>query len=88
MNKHPYGDDLKLPMRPYDREFFKKLPKTDLHVHLDGSLRISTILNLDPQSILDLVINGVKSAFIPYEYKKWFLRDTKKKAIDLINSYA
>jgi len=42
---------------------------------------------LGPQSILDLVINGVKSAFIPYEYKKWFLRDTKQKTIDLINSY-
>lgn len=28
------------------REFIKKLPKTDLHVHLDGSVRISTILDL------------------------------------------
>lgn len=26
--------------------FFEKLPKTDLHVHLDGSLRLSTILEL------------------------------------------
>lgn len=26
--------------------FFEKLPKTDLHVHLDGSLRASTILEL------------------------------------------
>ncbi len=43
---------------------------------------------LSPQNILDLVINGVKSAFIPFEYKKWFLRDTKKRAIALINSYA
>jgi adenosine deaminase len=43
--------------------------------------------DLSPQNILDLVINGVKSAFIPFEYKKWFLRDTKQKAIDLINSY-
>ncbi len=24
------------------------------------------------------------SAFIPYEYKKWFLRDTRKKTIELI----
>ena len=28
------------------REFIEKLPKTDLHVHLDGSLRISTIFDL------------------------------------------
>jgi adenosine deaminase len=28
------------------REFIEKLPKTDLHVHLDGSLRVSTIFDL------------------------------------------
>jgi len=27
-------------------EFFEKLPKTDLHVHLDGSLRVNTIIEL------------------------------------------
>jgi adenosine deaminase len=27
-------------------EFFQKLPKTDLHVHLDGSLRLETIVDL------------------------------------------
>lgn len=43
--------------------------------------------DLTPQNILDVVINGVKSAFIPFEYKKWFLRDTKFKTIELINSY-
>lgn len=32
---------MKLPL-----SFFEKLPKTDLHVHLDGSLRIETILEL------------------------------------------
>ncbi len=29
--------------------FFEQLPKTDLHVHLDGSLRLSTILELADQ---------------------------------------
>ncbi|HOT08415.1 MAG TPA: adenosine deaminase, partial [Polyangiaceae bacterium] len=33
--------DIKLPL-----EFFEKLPKTDLHVHLDGSMRVDTILDL------------------------------------------
>ncbi|MCD4818693.1 MAG: adenosine deaminase [Candidatus Cloacimonetes bacterium] len=28
------------------REFIEKLPKTDLHVHLDGSMRIETIIDL------------------------------------------
>jgi len=28
------------------REFIEKLPKTDLHVHLDGSLRLETIIEL------------------------------------------
>lgn len=28
------------------KEFIQKLPKTDLHVHLDGSMRISTIFDL------------------------------------------
>ncbi len=28
------------------REFLEKIPKTDLHLHLDGSLRISTLIEL------------------------------------------
>lgn len=39
--------------------------------------------NLSGQNILDLIINGVKSAFMPYEFKKWYLRETKKKAIKI-----
>ena len=35
-----------------DQDILHKLPKTDLHVHLDGSLRIPTILELaDEQKI-------------------------------------
>ena len=30
----------------FPREFLKAIPKTDLHVHLDGSLRIGTIIEL------------------------------------------
>jgi adenosine deaminase len=39
--------------------------------------------NLSGQNILDLIINGVKSAFMPYEFKKWYLRETKRKAIKI-----
>jgi adenosine deaminase len=34
--------------------FFEKLPKTDLHVHLDGSLRLSTILDLADRQKVEL----------------------------------
>lgn len=44
--------------------------------------------DLSAQNILDLVINGAKSSFMPYEYKKWYLRETKKKAIEILNSDA
>jgi adenosine deaminase len=36
-------------MKKLTKEFIKKLPKTDLHVHLDGSIRISTIFDLAKQ---------------------------------------
>ena len=35
-------------------EFVKALPKTDLHVHLDGSLRISTLIELAREYNVDL----------------------------------
>jgi len=31
---------------PFDTEMIRRLPKTDLHVHLDGSLRLETIVDL------------------------------------------
>ncbi len=34
--------------------FFEKLPKTDLHVHLDGSLRLETILEIAASEGIDL----------------------------------
>ena len=36
-----------MPNVPF--EVFRALPKTDLHVHLDGSLRLDTILDLAKQ---------------------------------------
>ena len=35
-------------------ELIEKLPKTDLHVHLDGSLRLSTILELAERQKIEL----------------------------------
>jgi adenosine deaminase len=38
----------------YPLEFFQQLPKSDLHVHLDGSLRLATILELASEQGVDL----------------------------------
>ena len=38
----------------YSKEFIKKMPKTDLHLHLDGSLRIGTLIDLSKQMNVDL----------------------------------
>jgi adenosine deaminase len=42
------------PARPLPLELIEKLPKTDLHVHLDGSLRLSTILELAERHHIEL----------------------------------
>ena len=39
---------------PLPLSFFELLPKTDLHVHLDGSLRLGTILDLAEQGGVEL----------------------------------
>lgn len=36
------------------REFIEKIPKTDLHLHLDGSLRLSTLIDLAKENNVDL----------------------------------
>ncbi|HEX6272658.1 MAG TPA: adenosine deaminase [Polyangiaceae bacterium] len=46
-------------------EAFQALPKTDLHVHLDGSLRLQTILDLAREERIDLPANdevGLRAA--------------------------
>ncbi len=42
------------------REFIEKLPKTDLHVHLDGSIRTATIFDLAKKQKVDLPANTVE----------------------------
>jgi adenosine deaminase len=46
-------------------EVFQALPKTDLHVHLDGSLRTETILELAAEGNIDLpatTVDGLRDA--------------------------
>ncbi|MBK7578717.1 MAG: adenosine deaminase [Myxococcales bacterium] len=40
-------------------EVFQALPKTDLHVHLDGSLRLETILDIGKKEGIELPANSV-----------------------------
>ncbi|MCK4311721.1 MAG: adenosine deaminase, partial [Candidatus Cloacimonetes bacterium] len=54
------------------REFIEKLPKADLHVHLDGSMRISTIIELAKKQ-------KVKLPAYDEETLKEILSDGKKK---------
>ena len=44
----------------YSKEFLTKLPKTDLHVHLDGSLRVATVLELAQKDGLELPYDTVE----------------------------
>ena len=45
---------------PHD--FLLELPKTDLHVHLDGSLRIGTLIDLARESTLNLAVTSGQMA--------------------------
>ncbi|MEO6593897.1 MAG: adenosine deaminase family protein, partial [Planctomycetota bacterium] len=38
-----------MPKPPISRELIAKLPKSDLHLHLDGSLRLETLIELAKQ---------------------------------------
>src|SRR6476469_1670031 len=43
-----------MPTRTLPLEKIQRLPKTDLHVHLDGSLRLATILDLAEKQKIEL----------------------------------
>ena len=38
-------------MKKFTDQFFREIPKTDLHVHLDGSIRIETLVELARQNL-------------------------------------
>jgi len=38
----------------YSDDFLKEIPKTDLHLHLDGSLRIDSLIDMAKKVNLDL----------------------------------
>jgi adenosine deaminase len=47
-------DDADTGLHKLSIEFFRQLPKSDLHVHLDGSLRLETIIDLAREHKVEL----------------------------------
>ena len=41
-------------MKKVPAEFLRRIPKADLHVHLDGSLRLSTLIELAKKEGVEL----------------------------------
>ncbi|HOD18468.1 MAG TPA: adenosine deaminase [Candidatus Cloacimonadota bacterium] len=58
------------------REFIQKLPKTDLHVHLDGSVRIETLIDLAKQYKVEL------PTFDPEALRKMICCDDKCESLE------
>ncbi|MCK5785149.1 MAG: adenosine deaminase family protein [Candidatus Sabulitectum sp.] len=55
------------------RELIEKLPKTDLHLHLDGSVRIETLIELARDSDVELpsyTVEGLKETVFKENYKE------------------
>ncbi len=54
------------------RELIKKLPKTDLHLHLDGSIRIETLIELAKDGGVELpsyTVQGLKETVFKENYE-------------------
>lgn len=58
---------------PVDRELIERLPKTDLHVHLDGSLRPETIHELAEQDRVDLAFGSAE------EIRRYFTEEPPQR---------
>ncbi len=54
------------------RELIEKMPKTDLHLHLDGSIRIETLIELARQEGVELpssTVQGLKETVFKDNYE-------------------
>ena len=60
-----------------DKEIIRKIPKVELHDHLDGGLRPSTIIELAEKEGIKLPSND------PVELARWFHRGANRKSLAL-----
>jgi len=64
------------------KEFIEKIPKTDLHLHLDGSLRLSTLIDLAKESDVKL------PAYTEKELKKLVFKDKYNNLGEYLEGFA
>ena len=63
-------------------EFLKRIPKTDLHVHLDGSMRLTTLIELAQKE-------GVKlPAYTPQGLRKKVFKDQYASLVEYLRGFA
>jgi len=56
----------------YSKDFIRELPKSDLHVHLDGSVRLETLIELAPKQGLELPsysVEGLRELVFKKRYR-------------------
>lgn len=59
-------------MPHYSAEFIKDMPKSDLHLHLDGSLRLESLIEMAKRSGVQLpadTVAGLKSWYLKINIK-------------------
>ncbi len=59
-------------MNKIDRNFIKAIPKAELHVHLDGSIRLSTMVDIARKSNIELpsyTVEGLKETVFKPKYR-------------------
>jgi adenosine deaminase len=64
------------------KEFIRKIPKTDLHLHLDGSLRLSTLIELAQENEIPL------PAYTEKELKKTVYKDKYQDLGEYLHGFA
>ena len=63
------------------REFLSEIPKTDLHVHLDGSLRLNTLIELAKEG------NILMPSYDEAELRKAVFRDSYTNLPDYLEGF-
>lgn len=65
----------------YSDDFIKEMPKTDLHLHLDGSLRISSLIEMAKSSKIEL------PSFTEEGLKELVFKDTYNNLGEYLNGF-